>query len=254
MENEEFEEAYSKCLRCHEYAKCGNLEKYENMSENDYEALLVQCIEKAQMLKTTCKGVVEKNILSRKLDVLRQWQATFRQTRVQGGLREAPYSIGVFGGTAVGKSTIANILMVTTLLYNNYCASDDRIVTLNEADKFMSNFRSYTNGVLIDDIGNTKAEFVERAPTSLMIQLVNNVRMYANMAEADMKGKVSVEPKAVIGTKNVKDTCATVYSNEPASVTRRDRITLTCKVKLEYAVHDMLNEDKIRAALLMVHH
>jgi hypothetical protein len=248
MENEEFEEAYSKCLRCNEYAKCGNLEKYEDMSENDYEALLVQCIEKAQMLKVTSKGVVEKNILSRKVDILRQWQATFRQTRVQGGLREAPYSIGVYGGTAVGKSTIANILMVTTLLYNKYCASDDRIVTLNEADKFMSNFRSYTNGVLIDDIGNTKADFVERAPTSLMIQLVNNVRMYANMAEADMKGKVSVEPKVVIGTKNVKDTCATVYSNEPASVTRRDRITLTCKVKSEYAVHDMLNEDKVRAA------
>ena len=248
MENEEFEEAYSKCLRCHEYAKCGNLEKFEDMSENDYEALLTQCIEKARMLKTTCRGIVEKNILSRKIEVLRQWQATFRQTRVQGGLREAPYSIGVFGGTAVGKSTIANVLMVTTLLYNKYCASDDRIVTLNEADKFMSNFRSYTNGVLIDDIGNTKADFVERAPTSLMIQLVNNVRMYANMAEADMKGKVSVEPKVVIGTKNVKDTCATTYSNEPASITRRDRITLTCKVKREYAVHDMLNEDKVRAA------
>lgn len=248
MENEEFEEAYSKCLRCNEYARCGNLEKFENMSENDYEALLAQCIEKANVLANTCKGVVEKNILRRKIEVLRQWQATFRQTRVQGGLREAPYSIGVFGGTAVGKSTIANVLMVTTLLHNKYCASDDRIVTLNEADKFMSNFRSYTNGVLIDDIGNTKADFVERAPTSLMIQLVNNVRMYANMAEADMKGKVSVEPKVVIGTKNVKDTCATVYSNEPASITRRDRITLTCKVKREYATHDMLDATKVRAA------
>jgi hypothetical protein len=248
MENEEFEELYSKCLRCQEYAKCGNLEKYEQMSENDYEALLAQCIEKATMLVTTSRGLVEKNILRRKLDTLRLWQATFRQTRVQGGLREAPYSIGVFGGTAVGKSTIANVLMVTTLLRNGYCASDDRIVTLNEQDKFWSNFRSFTNGVLIDDIGNTKADFVERAPTSLMIQLVNNVRIYANMAEADMKGKVSVEPKVVIGTKNVKDTCATVYSNEPASITRRDRITLTVKVKPEFAVHDMLNEDKVKAA------
>jgi len=247
MENEEFEEAYAKCLRCNEYARCGNLEKYENMSENDYEALLAKCIEKVNMLITTCRGVVEKNILRRKLDTLRQWQATFRQTRVQGGLREAPYSIGVFGGTAVGKSTIANVLMVTTLLYNGYTATDDRVVTLNERDKFMSNYRSYTNGVLIDDIGNTKADFVEQAPTNLMIQLVNNVRMYANMAEADMKGKVSVEPKVVIGTKNVKDTCATVYSNEPASITRRDRITLTCKVRPEYAVHDMLNEDKVKA-------
>lgn len=248
MENEEFEEAFSKCLRCNEYAKCGNLEKYENMTENDYEALLMQCIDKANMLKMTCKGVVEKNILSRKIDVLRQWQATFRQTRVQGGLREAPYSIGIYGGTAVGKSTIANILMVTTLVGNNYQATDDRIVTLNESDKYMSNFRSHTNGVLIDDIGNTKADFVERAPTALMIQMVNNIRTYAVMADVDKKGKISVEPKVVISTKNVKDTCASVYSNEPASITRRDRITLTCKVKNEYAVHGMLDGDKIRAA------
>jgi hypothetical protein len=152
METEEFEELFSKCLRCNEYARSGNLEKYEKMSENDFEALLTQCIEKADFLKNSCRGVVEKNLLIRKIDIVRQWQASFRQTRVQGGLREAPYSIGVFGGTAVGKSSIANILMVTTLLFNDYVATDDRIVTLNESDKFMSNFRSHTNGVLIDDI------------------------------------------------------------------------------------------------------
>lgn len=247
MEIEEFEEKFAQCMRCHEYARCGNLERYEKMSENDYEALLAQCIEKAQLLTITCRGTIEKNVFKRKLDILRQWQATFRQTRVQGGLRESPYSIGIFGGTSVGKSTIANILMVTTLLRNGYAATDDRYVTINERDKFMSNYRSYTNGVLIDDIGNTKPEFVEKAPTTLMLELVNNVRMYANMAEADMKGKVSVEPKVVIGTKNVKDTCATIYSNEPASITRRDRITLTVTVRPQYAVHDMLNEDKVRA-------
>jgi hypothetical protein len=245
LEVMEFEELYAKCLRCNEYARCGNLEKYENMTENDYEDLLSKTIEKVHMLKMTSKGIVERNLLSKKGDILRQWQATFRQTRVQGGLREAPYSIGIFGGTAVGKSTIANILMVTTLQCNGYCADDDRIVTINEADKFMSNFRSHTNGILVDDIGNTKANFVERAPTALMIQLVNNVRMYANMAEADMKGKVSVEPKVVIATKNVKDSCAHVYSNEPASIARRDRITLTVKVKPEYARHSMLDPDKI---------
>nr|ASM94051.1 hypothetical protein [Barns Ness breadcrumb sponge aquatic picorna-like virus 1] len=248
MENEEFEELYSKCLRCQQYARSGNLDKFEGMTENDYEALLARCIEKANILYKTCRGVVEKNLILRKLDSLRLSQATFRQTRVQGGLREAPYSIGIFGGTSVGKSTVANVMMITTLMHNGYDASDEFVTTLNEQDKFWSNFRSYTNGVLIDDIGNTKADFVERAPTSLMIQLVNNVRVYANMAEVEMKGKVSVEPKVVICTKNVKDTCASTYSNEPASITRRDRITLTVKVKPEYAVHDMLNERKVMEA------
>lgn len=248
MDNCEFEECFATCLRCNEYARCGNLDKLENMSENDYEALLVKCIEKAQYIKQTCKGTVERTIIGRKIDILRQWQASFRQTRVQGGLREAPYSIGIYGGTAVGKSSISSILMVVTLLHAGYSAADDRLLYLNESDKYMSNMRSFINGIFLDDIGNTKAEFVERPPSALMIQLVNNVRTYANMAEADMKGKISIEPKVVITTKNRKDTCATIFSNEPASITRRDRITITATVKPEFATHDMLDADKVSAA------
>jgi hypothetical protein len=66
------------------------------------------------------------------------------------------------------------------------------------------------------------------------------------MAEADMKGKVSVEPRVIISTKNVKDSCARVYSNEPASITRRDRITIECSVKPQFATHGMLDENKVR--------
>lgn len=245
MENEEFEDNYGKCQQCFDYAKAGNL-ALEGLDENDYEQLLCATIEKCNSLVNSARGSVEKNVLRRKLDALRVWQSSFRQTRVQGGLREAPYSIGVFGSTAVGKSSVANILMVTTLLHNGFRATDDRVITLNESDKYMSNYRSFINGILIDDIGNTKAEFVEKAPTTLMVQLVNNVRMYANMAEAELKGKVSVEPKVVIGTKNVKDTCATVYSNEPASIARRDRRTITVEVREQFRSDGMLDADKVK--------
>lgn len=246
MENEDFEENFGICQQSFDYAKAGNLHLVQ-MDENDYEQLLCLTIEKCQEFVHTARGPVEKNVYRRKLDALRVWQSSFRQTRVQGGLRVAPYSVGVFGGTGVGKSSVANILMITTLLHNGFRATDDRIITLNESDKYMSNYRSFINGILLDDIGNTKADFVEKAPTTLMIQLVNNVRMYANMAEAELKGKVSVEPKVVIGTKNVKDTCATVYSNEPASIARRDRITLTVRVKDEFRSDGMLDADKVKA-------
>jgi hypothetical protein len=249
---ESFETVFNKCLQAHEYARCGNLEKYMTnsvggpMTENDYEALLGDAIDQCQTLIKTTKGVMESNILKRKMEQLRNWQATFRQTRVQGGLRESPYHIGIFGGTSVGKSTVANILMILTLMANGYAATDERIVTLNEYDKYMSNYRSYVNGILVDDIGNTKPDFVEKSPCSLILQLVNNVRMYANMAEADMKGKVSVEPRLVISTKNVKDGCATIYSHEPASITRRDHITLTVKVRPQFATHGMLDYRKVQ--------
>jgi len=244
----DFEADYAKCLTCAEYAKCGNLQKFADISENDYDHLLDKTIEKADVLMLTCKGVVERNIMLKKSSSLRLWQTTFRQTRIQGGLRAAPYAIGIFGGTSVGKSSVANIMMVTTLLHNGFSADDDRIITLNEQDKFDSNYRTFVNGVFFDDVGNTKSEFVERAPTVKIIEYINNVRMYATVAEADKKGKVFIEPKVFITTKNVKDSGATTYSNEPASIARREKVTATVTVKPEYAVHDMLNQDKIAEA------
>lgn len=246
LSNQEFEELYSRCMRCSQYATTGNLQKHEGISPNDYEKLLEKCIEKARMLTFTSRGTLEKNVLKRKMDIVRGWQATFRQTRVQGGIRIAPYAIGVYGGTAVGKSSIAQILMVTTLKMNGYDASDDRIVTLNESDQYWSTYDGSVNGVHIDDLGNTRADFVKTAPTDLLIRLCNNAKTYANKADLDSKGKITVEPKVVITTKNVKDSCATVYSNEPASIARRDRITLTVKVRPEFSTHGMLDSKKVR--------
>lgn len=245
LDEQEFEENYLKCMKGIDLARSGNLEKFENMSENDFDALLDNTKLMAKTLKDGARGSLEKGFLQRKIEQLTMWKNQFIQFRVQGGLRIAPYSIGVFGSTSIGKSSIANILMVTTLLANDYAATDDRIITLNERDKFWSNYRSYINGVLNDDVGNTKPEFVDSPPSAMKLQIVNNVRVYANMAEADQKGKVSVEPKVYIETKNVKDGLATVFSNEPCSITRRDRITLTCKVREQYARHNMLDFDKV---------
>jgi hypothetical protein len=244
---EDFETDYAKAFRCAEYFKSGNLLKFESMEENAYSDLLDKVAEKAHNLQRMTTGLLERNLFARKIDLIRQWQAIFTQARVRGGLRHAPYSIGIFGGTSVGKSAIANILLVTTLKHNGHDASDDKIVVLQD-EKFMSNYRSHINGVLVDDIGNTKPAFVERAPTDLIVSLVNNVRMYANMPEAEMKGKVSVEPYVVVMTKNVKDAGATTYSNEPASIARRDRIILTCTVKPQFCYRDTLSEDKVRDA------
>ncbi len=245
MSNEEFEEALAKCQRCDMYAKAGNLERMEGMSENDYCLLLTSTAEKCKQLMMHANGIVEKNILRKKLDQIHMWEASFYQSRVQGGQKEKPYSVGIFGGTSVGKSTIANVIMISVLMMNEYSAADNRLITVNDSDKFMSNYRSHINGVFIDDLGNTKPDYVERAPTALMIQLVNNIRSYANMAEAHLKGVVSMEPVVVVNTKNVKDGCASVYSNEPASITRRE-ITITAVVKPEYAgLGGMLDSDKV---------
>jgi hypothetical protein len=245
LDTQMFQEMYSQCMRCNKFHRCGNLHLEGNMKENDYAKLLSKCLEQGKLLVRMSGGTAEKVIIARACDAVRIWQADFMQSRVQGGLREAPYCIGIFGGTSVGKSSVANMLMVTTLMANGHAATDDCIVTFNEDDKYQSNMRSDVNGIFLDDLGNTKPEFVERSPCSLIVQLVNNVRSYAHMADLDQKGKVAMEPKVVVITKNVKDSCANKYSNEPASIIRRERVTLTVKVRQEFSTNSMLDAQKV---------
>ena len=242
-----FETGFNQCLEYNELVRAGNLEKIAGKTENDFEILLSDVIELARDMIRSAKGPVEKNILTRKLEQLVTMRANFRQTRVQGGLRVAPYTVGVYGTTGVGKSSITQLAMKILLNGNGYDSDDRRIVTLNEHDKFMSNYRSYVNGVIIDDLGNTKADFVEKAPTSRIIEIVNNVRAYANVAEADIKGKVSIEPFVTIITTNVKGYCANVYSNEPASIARRANLSLTVRVRSEYSTDQQLDPAKIQS-------
>jgi len=246
MEN--FEDNHSKCYEWFELTRAGNLQRIAGVGENDFEKLLCDTIETARDLVRTSQSPVEKNILSRKMEGLLSLRANFRQTRVQGGIKVAPYCIGLFGGSGVGKSFLTQVLMTLTLKTNGHSADPERIVTLNDSDKFMSNYRSYVNGIIIDDLGNTNAQYVEKAPTAKIIEIVNNVRSYANMAEADMKGKVSIEPYVTIITKNVKDSCANQYSNEPASITRRENITVTVSVRKQFASKNMLDSEKVARA------
>jgi len=242
IDSQRFRQLYETCMRCNEYYPAGNLRHLENMDDNDYAKLLDDCLDKGRQVIANCTNTFEKNILERYCDNVRKWKAVYAQIRVQGGLRVAPYGIGIFGGTAVGKSSIAQILMITTLKSNGFNADDERLCTFNDDDKYNSNMRTDINGIFLDDMANTKAAFVEKAPSKTVIQVINNSKAYANKADIESKGKVSIQPKVCVITKNVKDGGATVYSNEPASITRRERVTITVTPRPEFTENGMLSE------------
>lgn len=245
LDHQLYSDMFSRCLRSSSLHRAGNL-ALEGLDENDFDKLLSDTVEMCQRLLLQSKSPVEKSVFGRQLERLHTWQSDFSETRVKGGLRISPFSIGLFGNTAVGKSTLCPLLMTYVLKANGFCADDNRVITIKEKDKFMSTARSHINGIIYDDIGNTKAQFVTEAPTDKVIEVVNNTRTYANMAEADMKGKVAIQPKVFITTKNVKDGGASVYSNCPASIARRDTITITVKVRPEFAHQGMLDTPKIK--------
>jgi len=211
----------------------GNLEKFAKITDNDFADRLIKALTTASRLEKSCNGW-DKKYFTDKYAQLCRIKVQFDTKRTRGGLRIAPYCVNIYGSSGVGKSSVSQITMVSGLMYNGYSAADDRIITLNEADKYWSTYKTSTNGVYIDDIGNTNPKFVDAAPTSKIIDIINNVKTYANMAAVDEKGAISVEPKWVNITTNTKDMGASYYSLEPASIARRANVTVTVTVKPKF--------------------
>lgn len=236
---QQFEADYFEMLDLAPFMKAGNLLRKKQITENDFDFKLTHLIDSADSLYKAAEGTWEKKILFDRLSQLRKIRADFITVRVDGKLREAPFAIYVEGPSGVGKSSVSAILMRTVLLANGFDASDERLITINEADKYMSTYRSFMNGIFFDDLGNTQAQFVEKSPAAKIIEIINNVPAYANMAEAELKGKISIEPKCVIGTSNLNiDSIARQYSNEPYSISRRFLIQIYVTVKEEFAMKD----------------
>lgn len=247
FEAKSFEEDFRECERLSEYAKTGDLQRLGNSSTNSYDSLLLNTLDKGNLLMNMTSSVSEKAVYRSRIDRLSRLQTELIQTRLTSGLRHAPFVVSFFGSSAQGKSTIGKLAMSTMLNANGFASSPENICGINETDKFMSTYRSNVTGVFLDDVGNSKPDFVDRPPSQILIDLNNNVPTYALQAEADKKGKVVIEPKIVICTTNVKDLGGAAYSNEPASIARRAHLHVTTVAKPEFTVNGMLNSAKVYA-------
>lgn len=248
---QQFEEEFFKILEYSGAAKCGNLEKLTDMNENDYAALLEKIIDQSQQYLQSCPAGFERKVLADRHALLRKLRMDFNSYRVSGKMRVAPFGVYLHGSSGVGKSYISALICRLILKMNGFDASDDRFMVLNEADKFLSTAKSSINCIVIDDIGNAKPDFVEKAPTQKIIELCNNVPYYANMAEVDQKGKISLEPKCVMMTSNI-EMCrlADTYSRDVMSIVRRANLHIGQSVRAEFCIDgtQMLDSAKVRKA------
>jgi hypothetical protein len=116
----------------------------------------------------------------------------------------------------------------------DYEVDPNSICTLNEMDKYHSDYKSHIQAVLLDDFANAKADVTQVNPSVNVINFINNVARTAIMAEAELKGKIQLNPQVVAATTNVKDLDARTYSNEPVSILRRFQLHIEARVKPEY--------------------
>lgn len=238
-EAEKFEAEYLELVDAAALMRSGNLQKYKNWSENEFAYHLEMNIERCDALYKASLDNWARRLLYDKLTTLRKINSDFIQIRADGKLRERPYAFYIFGDSHVGKSTVANIIMTFALKTNGVSADPKVIVTLNETDEYMSSFKTYVEGVVLDDLGNTQAQYETSSPLRRIIDIINNIPTYAVMAELELKGKVAIEPKIVVATSNLRaKQLADVYSRCPQSIVGRFGYHIDVKVRPEFATPD----------------
>ena len=240
----DFQNDLSRIVSNFEYIKIGTYkdtnEKCPWADEKDFERDLLKVIDDCLNLRKSASQR-DRVLLDRHYDVLGKIRTAFELLRTTGGLREAPFSFCIFGASGIGKSTLVNNLMTYSLQkimwekgIKDYEVDPNSICTLNEMDKYHSDYKSHIQGVLLDDFANAKADVTSVNPSVNVINFINNVARTAIMAEAELKGKIQLNPLVVAATTNVKDLDARTYSNEPVSILRRFQLHIEARVKPEY--------------------
>jgi len=197
----------------------------------EYDLRVEKLTSKLIRLRAFETNKMVQNTYASKIVAMTKVRSILIQEQNKSCVRMKPYAVQIFGPSAVGKTTLNNLIVKTILHSNGYPSTKDHHVVLNEADKFQSEFTTKHEAVTIDDFGNTRAEFYDAPPTRAIIDFVNNVPKAALKADLASKGNVMISPKVFTVTTNVKSLMGHVFSNEPVSIARRFNVVVTAELR-----------------------
>lgn len=193
-------------------------------------------------------GNFEKKIIKSLLNDLQLIKADHLTKKSAQQERKAPFSVLLYGGSSVAKSTM------TKLLYYQYGklfglpVSAEYKYTRNPADQFWVNFNSTQWCVQLDDIAFLDPNSAPQGDPSLMemLQVVNNVPFVPIQADLSDKGRTPLKSRFVIATTNVENLNAYAYFSCPLAVQRRLPFIIDIKPKPEYTKDTcMLNGEAV---------
>jgi hypothetical protein len=213
--------------------KNGNLYKVAGKEDQEYDDRLEGLTSKIKIIAKAAKGL-EKKLLNDKLSKLVGMKNDYITFKIANGVRRAPFALQFFGESSQGKTTCSDQMIDAMLASAGLQTGKEYRAAVNPGDKYQSNWTTKKTVMIIDDLGNSKADFVTAPPTQAIIDVCNNQMYYANMADLESKGKVFIEPTIVSVTTNIKHLDAGTYSNCPYSVQRRMHVVITVLAKREF--------------------
>lgn len=222
----------------------GNPGKVNGIDVSEFETLKADCLERLKSLVLTASSPYEKQIYTTKLNALTKIDIEHTNYKRSQSLRKAPYTVQVYGGSSVGKSSvcsyISNILMSSITPPGRPLG---RRYVINFKDPYFSGADSAVRSVHGDDFGNNKRDDVDEG--RMLLDIANNIPFTPNMAGVEEKGKVVWDPDVFTISTNFQDLQASKFSNCPVSLQRRPNVVIEVEVKPQFSSGDRLDSDKV---------
>lgn len=226
--------------------------KAHGVDRSAFQADLSELVDQGKCMKKICTGP-EKVLVSKLLSALELQQAVEITRRSAQKMRQAPFSVLVYGGSSIGKSSFLQILFQQYGKVKNMPTTSEFMYTRNPTEEFWSNFTTDKWCVVMDDIAFMAPNLGTMDPSlAEMLCVVNNVPFVPAQAELSDKGRTPVRAKLVIGTTNTADLNLCSYFSCPLAVQRRFPFVIDLAPKPEYAKCNgaMLDGTKVPRATL----
>lgn len=201
----------------------GNLKIEYDLDDQELEDMIATLALDLTAKITATNNLSERRLYDALMRQLTDLRIIFKKYRTCGRPRMKPYTVAVVGGPGCGKSVITDQLAEIAMAaqHEEYDRSI-HYLRWNPEDEYNSMANNRIKVVVIDDLANGKDP--KNNPIDAFIQLSNNVTFPVAQAEVENKRGIELAPSVVIASSNMMDLGASLYSNEPASVTRRPEV------------------------------
>jgi hypothetical protein len=230
----------------------GNLELQTSFTEEKFLEKLEYVTRRFQDMSHSLTGF-DKKIISDRIRALLAIHNDYNTMLLSGGSRTAPFTIGFFGDSAQGKTTIGD-LCIDALLTSMGMSLDRKYRSvIRPEDKFWNTWKTSTTVAMLDDFGNGNPNKTDINPIDILLMLCNNQVTFAPKADIEGKGRNLVKPLLVLVNGHIMDLNALAWSVAPFSGQRRVDFSMRVEAMEQFQLLDSqgrcigLDADKVRA-------
>jgi hypothetical protein len=229
----------------------GNLELQTSFTEEGFLQKLEYVTKRFQDMSHSLTGF-DRKIVQDRIRSLLIIHNDYNTMLLSGGVRISPFTIGFFGDSAQGKTTIGD-LCIDALLTSMGLSLDRKYRSvIRPEDKFWNTWKTSTTVAMLDDFGNGNPNKTDINPIDILLMLCNNQVCFAPKAEIEGKGRNLVRPYLVLVNGHLMHLNAHAWSVAPYSGQRRVHFSMKVVAKKQFqAVDSMgrpigLDADKVR--------